>query len=410
VPAIDDADRSSAAANSPDDIFASLSSALGRGSGPPLPDELVLGGDCPAAGPEAEEEIAAQAAGRVPLKVGLTLTNLWRRNPGEEFECLLQVTEVRRDSIDATLDCNLPNERPAIRRRLCRADLGDARMLMTETGMMTVIDASGEDVPETMVGATWFSLSQREFAELKRTGSVKHRYVQPHASGNRLDVEATAVLRNEGAETSRIAINDSVVQVPVIRASGEFSGWYHNRSESGRLTALILDDERFPLLVDYVHMTGPDPRMAFRLNYAKISYPDREKGDRDGQMNIGTGNMERRLAEERSVDVYGIYFDFNSDRIREESEPILEEIADVLGRNAAWTLSINGHTDNVGGAAYNRDLSRRRSAAVRDALVERYGIAATRLTFAGHGDVAPKDTNDTPEGRARNRRVELIRR
>jgi outer membrane protein OmpA-like peptidoglycan-associated protein len=127
-------------------------------------------------------------------------------------------------------------------------------------------------------------------------------------------------------------------------------------------------------------------------------------------MNIGTGNMERRLAEERSVDVYGIYFDFNSDRIREESEPILEEIADVLGRNAAWTLSINGHTDNVGGAAYNRDLSRRRSAAVRDALVERYGIAATRLTFAGHGDVAPKDTNDTPEGRARNRRVELIRR
>jgi outer membrane protein OmpA-like peptidoglycan-associated protein len=182
------------------------------------------------------------------------------------------------------------------------------------------------------------------------------------------------------------------------------------------LTALILDDERFPLLVDYVHLTGADPRMAFRLNYAKISYPEREKGDRDGQMERGAGRtvgpsqMERRLAEERSVDVYGIYFDFNSDRIREESEPILQEIADILGRNSAWTLGIYGHTDNVGGAAYNRDLSRRRSEAVRKALVERYGIAASRLTSAGHGDVAPKDTNDTPEGRARNRRVELIRR
>ena len=121
------------------------------------------------------------------------------------------------------------------------------------------------------------------------------------------------------------------------------------------------------------------------------------------------GEMERRLAEEKRVDVYGIYFDFNSDRIRRESEPILEEIADVLGRNPDWTLSIHGHTDNVGGDAYNLELSRRRSEAVRKALVQRFGIAAERLTTAGYGASAPKDDNDTPEGRARNRRVELVR-
>jgi outer membrane protein OmpA-like peptidoglycan-associated protein len=119
--------------------------------------------------------------------------------------------------------------------------------------------------------------------------------------------------------------------------------------------------------------------------------------------------MERRLAEEKRVDVYGIYFGFNSDRIRKESEPILREIADILDRNPDWTLSINGHTDNVGGDAYNLDLSRRRSEAVHKALVERFGIAADRLTTGGHGASAPKDTNDTPEGRARNRRVELVR-
>jgi len=88
---------------------------------------------------------------------------------------------------------------------------------------------------------------------------------------------------------------------------------------------------------------------------------------------------------------------------------VLKEIAEMLGRNGDWTLNINGHTDNIGGAAYNVTLSQRRSAAVRKALVERYGIATNRLTTAGHGAAAPKDTNDTPEGRAKNRRVELIR-
>ena len=119
--------------------------------------------------------------------------------------------------------------------------------------------------------------------------------------------------------------------------------------------------------------------------------------------------MERQLGEERRVDIYGIYFDYNSDHIRRESEPILEQIAEMLGRNADWTVSIHGHTDNVGGDEYNMDLSRRRSEAVRQALVDRYGLEAGRLTTAGHGASAPKDTNDTPEGRARNRRVELIR-
>jgi outer membrane protein OmpA-like peptidoglycan-associated protein len=109
------------------------------------------------------------------------------------------------------------------------------------------------------------------------------------------------------------------------------------------------------------------------------------------------------------VDVYGIYFDFASDAIRPESEPILKEIADVLARNAEWTLSINGHTDNIGGDTSNLDLSRRRSEAVRKALTERYAIAPARLTTSGYGASQPKATNDTIEGRAQNRRVELIR-
>jgi outer membrane protein OmpA-like peptidoglycan-associated protein len=201
----------------------------------------------------------------------------------------------------------------------------------------------------------------------------------------------------------------------VIRASGDASIWRFGLSETGRVTALIVDDERFPLLVEYTHSTPSSDQPIFKLSFAKISYPDtsrpRTTQEADGRGDVPAGGeMERRLAEEKRVDVYGIYFDFNSDRIRRQSEPILAEIADVLSRNPDWTLSIGGHTDNVGGDVYNLDLSRRRSEAVRKALVDRYGIPAARLTFDGYGASAPKDTNETPEGRARNRRVELVRR
>ena len=70
---------------------------------------------------------------------------------------------------------------------------------------------------------------------------------------------------------------------------------------------------------------------------------------------------------------------------------------------------MNGHTDGIGGDQFNLGLSGRRSTAVKDALTKRYGVAATRLTTAGFGKSQPKDTNETLEGRARNRRVELVR-
>jgi outer membrane protein OmpA-like peptidoglycan-associated protein len=122
------------------------------------------------------------------------------------------------------------------------------------------------------------------------------------------------------------------------------------------------------------------------------------------------GDIEKHLAAERRVDVYGIYFDFASDRIRAESEPVLGEIAKALADHLDWELDLDGHTDNIGGADPNLDLSVRRAAAVRQALVSRYGIAGTRLTTHGFGASRPKATNDTLEGRARNRRVELVRK
>jgi outer membrane protein OmpA-like peptidoglycan-associated protein len=126
-------------------------------------------------------------------------------------------------------------------------------------------------------------------------------------------------------------------------------------------------------------------------------------------VSAGALALEKSLAETGKVDVYSLYFAFNSDVIREESGPTLKEIATVLRRHHDWNLRVAGHTDGIGGDEKNLDLSKRRAAAVKNALVKRYGIAANRLSTTGFGKSQPKDTNDTLEGRAHNRRVELSR-
>lgn len=119
--------------------------------------------------------------------------------------------------------------------------------------------------------------------------------------------------------------------------------------------------------------------------------------------------MEEKLAKKENVKVYGIYFDFASAKIRPQSKPTLEEIAGVMKAHPDWVLRVEGHTDNVGGDAFNQGLSEQRAAAVKKTLVEDYHIPANNLTTAGYGASRPADTNETMEGRARNRRVELAR-
>jgi len=122
-----------------------------------------------------------------------------------------------------------------------------------------------------------------------------------------------------------------------------------------------------------------------------------------------TPKIAKTLSVAKRVAVYGIYFDFASATLKPASTPVLLEIAQALRANPSWKITIEGHTDNVGGEDYNLDLSRRRAASVKSALVTRYGINPTRLSTVGYGFSRPKASNDTPQGRAANRRVELVR-
>lgn len=125
---------------------------------------------------------------------------------------------------------------------------------------------------------------------------------------------------------------------------------------------------------------------------------------------IDAGEMQQSIAEEGRISLYGIEFDFDKDLVRSESEPTVAEIAKLLNGQPDLKLEIVGHTDDQGTAEYNLDLSQRRAANVVAALTQEHGIAEDRLTWRGAGLTSPVAPNDAEEGRARNRRVELVAR
>ncbi len=112
------------------------------------------------------------------------------------------------------------------------------------------------------------------------------------------------------------------------------------------------------------------------------------------------------LAEGKLV-TYGIFFKTGSDVVQPESAPVLRQIASYMEANSAVRLLIVGHTDNVGSAESNLDLSKRRAASVAAVLTSEFKIAADRFRTDGKGDTKPVSSNTKPEGRAMNRRVEF---
>lgn len=126
-------------------------------------------------------------------------------------------------------------------------------------------------------------------------------------------------------------------------------------------------------------------------------------------INAGGRDMYDALSATGRVALQGLYFDTGSDKLQPASSGTLAEIAEMLKEHEDLKLTIEGHTDNVGAAQANHDLSHKRAAAVKQILVSQYGIDASRLQSTGFGDKKPVGPNTTGEGRQRNRRVELVK-
>lgn len=114
-----------------------------------------------------------------------------------------------------------------------------------------------------------------------------------------------------------------------------------------------------------------------------------------------------RIASGNSITLNNLYFDYDSDKILPNSYAEIQRLMLFLKQNKNIKIKIVGHTDNQGSNAYNLDLSRRRAEALMNALIQK-GISADRLIAEGKGSTQPITTNDTEEGRAQNRRVEVI--
>lgn len=133
------------------------------------------------------------------------------------------------------------------------------------------------------------------------------------------------------------------------------------------------------------------------------------KSMEEGLVKVDAAAMQKGIAAEGHIAIYGIEFDFDKAEIRPESKPTLQEIANLMTQNPKWNLYVVGHTDNVGTYKYNLDLSERRADAVVKALTTEFGVPGGRLNSTGIGSIAPVASNDTEEGRTKNRRVELVK-
>jgi outer membrane protein OmpA-like peptidoglycan-associated protein len=134
-----------------------------------------------------------------------------------------------------------------------------------------------------------------------------------------------------------------------------------------------------------------------------------EKGGMEQDIVANADALLDKLKQTGHVAVDGIYFDTGKSDLKPESEKAIGEIAKLLKGSMELKLYVVGHTDNVGGLDANMKLSDSRAEAVLQALVRTHGIVASRLKSFGNGPYAPVATNDTEEGRAKNRRVELVK-
>ncbi|MEO5894336.1 MAG: OmpA family protein [Vicinamibacterales bacterium] len=322
---------------------------------------------------------------RIPLIPGLTITAAIVHATGDS-EAMLTITSVTPEAYRMTFSAEFPDDAGAGIRSV---DVVRNVPMQDQRLARTMRNWYGPGDPETFPGTTPF-FSGEIVNDLRREGraALTLLVATSAATLGQTEVQALSgtVERSEPTPVGvPLLVNGRVVEVATIHATAKVAGGTITRSAD----LYVLDDPENPIIVRW-----RDESRNSRI--LKIDFPV-------------AARVEQELTQQRTVDIYGIYFSFGSAAIRTESEPTLTEIADALRRHPDWRLQIDGHTDGIGNADRNLELSRQRSAAVREALIARFGIAADRLSATGRGESSPKASNDTSEGRGQNRRVELTR-
>ncbi|HEX6966922.1 MAG TPA: OmpA family protein [Gemmatimonadaceae bacterium] len=276
-------------------------------------------------------------------------------------------------------------------------------------GNATVVDIQGKKYFRTTAGATmWINLPK----SLPQRFTIEATYFNPN-TGNPLrfsigdgtdhymsvwcyhtsaGIEGTGPNGDKNAQQDITGVGDNDFVHCRFMFDGGYVKAYINEQRLGQLNGLIFT----------------------RTNKIKVevpSSPDENAPTLVTDIRIAEGGkpLYAALTASGRVSTHGILFATGSATIEGESTPTLKEIGEMLEAHPDLKLTIEGHTDNVGDAAANQTLSEQRAAAVAQYLESTYHIAPSRLATKGYGATKPVASNDTPEGRQQNRRVELVK-
>lgn len=370
-----------------------------------MPAASEHGGDTAAARPAdqaAQRDSAAPyvplsltpPAVRIPVVRGLTLVSALHTEEGDR-ENTVMIGEVSPEGVTYTWKYREHNRNGETEEdqfeRLDRAnDLAGAPRLSS------LFRRGGGRAEEP--GYTSMTLSRASFNGVHETGRIPFTIkAQPKGIGglsnlisNLVTLKGTLSMAAAAPETVSVLVNGERTSLPALHLRGRFDFQDDHREAD----YWVLADSTHPLILRVT--AGARVFQTVRIEIPDDSNPPSRK-------------VERELERDCRAELPGIYFEFASAELQPASEPALSGVADLLTRHPDWSLGIEGHTDSIGDPAANQKLSVDRAQAVRTALVEQHAIAPARLRAAGFGSTRPRETNTTIEGRARNRRVELVR-
>jgi outer membrane protein OmpA-like peptidoglycan-associated protein len=350
----------------------------------------------------------AQAPGppaRIPLVTGLVLGSVLHSPLGEREDVIeirsADATGAHYDWHERTIQANGDTVEGARKRFVSAADLA---------GAARFDDVFGPKEQERP-GFTALTLSSAVYRELAGDGSAPFSLMVAPQDARRTAVTSTALdalftagrVRYKGTltrvspapEPFPLLVDGMRTELPALHVKGAFASGLKRTDWD----LWVLADSAHPLLLKSV-LEGD----VFQVVRADLPDHSVKKGS-----TIESRMIEAELVKRCRIEIPGVYFAFGTAAIDPVSDRALAELAKGLAGHRDWKITVEGHTDSVGTDAANRKLSERRAEAVRARLAQRHEVDTKSWGAVGYGATRPRESNATIEGRARNRRVELVR-
>lgn len=337
----------------------------------------------------------------IPLVPGLTVTTAVAERNGD-YESRKHLRAREQDGWRVSYSANTPNAQGEPESINSERILHDQDLLSARAYR----NYFESDVEEDYPGTTALGASKLVLEELQTRGTsryalvgedsfLKRAFADLPGSENSALALASALtasagisfkgeLERQGFATMEVMVNDRLQTLPVLVASGRFTA-RNGRNMEAELS--FLNDGSNPIALQW-RIGGT------RLRVVRIDYP------------MPVNQLTKTLKAERRVALPGLYFDFGSAKLRPESTAALPAIVEAV-RAAPQGLMLEGHTDSVGNAEVNQALSQARAESVWSALLALDPGLAPKPQIRGYGATRPRARNDSLEGRAQNRRVEL---